>query len=85
MLSSRRPPGVVEFEALVAEVGLAVGAALRGLQRLRRFAEAAHDRHAAQTYRLPVPEGNTALRPTCSAAGKNLSEEETRSRRSVLF
>lgn len=49
MLSSRRPPGVVELETLVAEVGLAVGTALSGLQGLRRFAEAAHNRHAVQT------------------------------------
>lgn len=56
MLSSRGPPGVVEFETLVAEVCFAVGAALSGLQRLRRFTETTHYGHAAQSGRLPVPE-----------------------------
>lgn len=77
MLSSRRPPGVVEFETLVAEVGLAVGTALSGLQRLGRFTEATHDRHAAQTHCLPVPEGKTTLRQTCSAAENNRFKKET--------
>lgn len=61
VLSSRGSPGVVEFETLIAEVGLAVSAALRGLQRLRRFTEAAHDGDAAQTYCVPVPTGQTCV------------------------
>ena len=48
-------PGVVQFETLVAEVGLTVGAAFSGLQGLRGFTETTHDGHTAQTYRLPVP------------------------------
>lgn len=50
---------MVKFKTLVAEVGLAVGAALGGLQRLRRLAEAAHDGYAAQAQRVSVPEGCT--------------------------
>lgn len=42
MLGFLGAPGVVELEALVAEAGLALGAALGGLQ-LRGFAELAHD------------------------------------------
>lgn len=57
VLSPRRPPGVVEFETLVAEVGLAVGTALGRLQRLGRFTEPAQDGHAAQTYGVTVPAG----------------------------
>lgn len=59
VLSSRGSPGVVEFETLVAEVGLAVSAALGGLQRLRRLTEATHDGYAAQAHCVPVPEGQT--------------------------
>ncbi len=59
MLSSRGSPGVVEFETLVAEVGLAVSAAFSGLQRLRGLTETTHDGYAAQTYCVPVPKGQT--------------------------
>lgn len=59
MLSSRCSPGVVEFETFVAEVGLAVSTALRGLQRLRGLTETAHDGDAPETHRVPVPEGQT--------------------------
>lgn len=59
VLGSRGSPGVVEFETLVAKVGLAVSAALRGLQRLRRLTETTHDGYAAQTYCVPVPGGKT--------------------------
>lgn len=75
VLSSRGPPGVVEFETLVAEVGFAVGAALSGLQRLRRFTETAHYRHAAQADRLPVPEEEDEGQSSgkhCSTENKNL-------------
>ncbi len=54
-----RPPRVVEFKTLIAEVGLAVSAALSGLQRLRRLTETTHDGHAAQTDCVPVPKGQT--------------------------
>lgn len=57
MLRPRRPPRVVELKALIAEVGPAVAAALGGLQALRGLAELAHDGHAAQTDRVPVPAG----------------------------
>ncbi len=59
MLSSRGSPRVVEFKTLIAEVGLAVSAALSGLQRLRRLTETTHDGHAAQTDCVPVPKGQT--------------------------
>lgn len=55
------PPGVVKFETLVAEVGLAVGAALGGLQGLRGLTEAAHDGDTAQAQRVSVPEGSTRV------------------------
>lgn len=61
VLSSRGSPGVVEFETLVAEVGLAVSAAFSGLQRLRRLTETTHDGYAAQTYSVPVPKGQTGV------------------------
>lgn len=62
---------MVKFEALVAEVGLAVSAALRGLQRLRRLTEATHDGHAAQAQRVSVPEGGTWVqRDKCRKKGK---------------
>lgn len=63
MLGSGGPPGVVEFETFIAKVGFAVGAALGGLQGLRRLAESAHDGDAAQTQRVPVPDRdqNTSL------------------------
>lgn len=48
---------MVEFKTLIAEVGLAVSAALGGLQRLRRLTETTHDGHAAQTHSVPVPKG----------------------------
>lgn len=48
---------MVKFKTLVAEVGLAVGAALGGLQRLGRLTEATHDGDAAQAQRVSVPEG----------------------------
>lgn len=57
VLGSRGSPGVVEFKALVAEVGLAVCTALSGLQRLGRLTESTHDGYSAQTYRVPVPGG----------------------------
>lgn len=59
VLSPRSPPGVVKFKTPVAEVWLAVGAALGGLQRLRGLTEAAHDGDAAQAQRVSVPEGCT--------------------------
>lgn len=57
VLSAGGSPRVVEFETLVAKVGFAVSTALSGLQRLRRFTEGTHDGHTAQTYSVPVPEG----------------------------
>lgn len=57
VLSSRGSPGVVELETLIAEVGLAVSAALGGLQRLGGLAEATHDGDAAQTDGVSVPKG----------------------------
>lgn len=57
VLSSRGSPGVVEFETLVAEVGLAVSAALSGLQSVRRLTELAHHCHTAQTHCVSVPGG----------------------------
>lgn len=57
VLGARSPPWVVELEALIAEVGLAVGAALGGLQRLGGLAEAADDGDAAQADGVPVPWG----------------------------
>lgn len=62
VLSSGSSPGVVEFETLVAEVGLAVSTAFSGLQRLRRFTETTHDGYTAQTYSVPVPRGQTGGR-----------------------
>lgn len=62
VLSSGRSPGMVKFEALVAKVGLAVGAAFRGLQRLRGLAETTHDGHAAQTYCVSVPRGQMVFK-----------------------
>lgn len=59
VLSSRGSPGVVEFETLVAEVGLAVSTALSGLQGLRRLTETTHNGYAAQTDCVPVPKGQT--------------------------
>lgn len=50
---------MVEFETLIAEVGLAVSAALGGLQRLGRLAEPTHDGDAAQTDGVSVPKGQT--------------------------
>lgn len=55
VLGAGSPPRVVELEALVAEVGLAVGAALGGLQRLGGLAEAADDGDTAQADGVPVP------------------------------
>lgn len=52
---------MVEFKTLVAEVGLAVSAALSGLQRLRRLTETTHDGYTAQTYCVPVPKGHTGV------------------------
>ena len=57
VLGSGGSPGVVEFETLIAEVGLAVSTALRGLQRQRRFTETTHDGYAAQIYCVPIPGG----------------------------
>lgn len=48
---------MVELEALVAEVGLAVSTALGRLQRLGWLAEAADDGNAAQADGVPVPWG----------------------------
>lgn len=55
VLGTGSPPWVVELEALVAEVGLAVSTALGGLQRLGWLAEAAHDGNVAQADGVPVP------------------------------
>lgn len=71
VLGSRGSPGVVELKTLVAEVGLAVSAALGGLQGLRRFTEAAHDGDAAKTHCVPVPEGEDQVR-----AGTRQSKRE---------
>lgn len=57
VLGARSPPWVVQLEALVAEVGLAVSAALSGLQGLGGLAEAAHYGNAAQADCVPVPWG----------------------------
>lgn len=59
MLSSWCSPGMVEFETLIAEVGLAVSAAFSSLQRLRWLTKTTHDGDAAQTYCVPVPRGQT--------------------------
>lgn len=59
VLGTGSPPWVVELEALVAEVGLAVSTALGGLQRLGWLAEAADDGDAAQADGVPVPLGST--------------------------
>lgn len=64
MLCPRRPPWVIQLEALVAEIGPAVGAALGGLQRLRRLTELAHDGHTAQAHRVPVPGGGVGREAT---------------------
>lgn len=61
VLSPRCSPGMVKFETLIAEVRLAVGTALRCLQRLRRFTESTHDGYAAQAYCVPVPKGHTGV------------------------
>lgn len=52
-----RPPRVIELETLVTEVGPAVGAALGGLQSLRRLTELAHHGHVAQAHCVSVPGG----------------------------
>ena len=57
VLGPWRPPWVIQLETLVAEIGPAVGAALRGLQSLRRFTELAHHGHAAQAHCVSVPGG----------------------------
>jgi len=49
------PPRVVQLEALVAEVSLAVGTALGGLQGLGGLTEATQDGHTAQADRVSVP------------------------------
>ena len=49
VLSALGSPRVVEFKTRIAEVRLAVGAALGGLQGLRRLTETARDGDAAQT------------------------------------
>lgn len=59
VLCTGSPPWVVELEALIAEVGLAVSAALGGLQGLGGLAEAADDGDAAQADGVPVPWGQT--------------------------
>ena len=66
MLRPWRPPRVVQLETLVAEIGPAVGAALRGLQGLRGFAELTHDSHAAQTHCVSVPGGGVEARTSRS-------------------
>lgn len=57
VLGTGSPPRVVELEALVAEVGLAVSTALGGLQRLGGLAEATDDGDASQADGVPVPWG----------------------------
>lgn len=57
VLGTWRPPGVVELETLVAEVGPAVSTALSGLQGLRSLTEATHYSHAAQAHCVSVPGG----------------------------
>ena len=61
MLSSGSSPGVVEFEALIAEVGFAVSTAFSGLQSLRRLTETTHDGYTAQTDSVPVPRGQRGV------------------------
>lgn len=61
VLSSRGSPGVIEFETLIAEVGLAVSTALSCLHRLRRLTETTHDGYAVQAYSVPVPKGQTGI------------------------
>lgn len=55
MLRPRCPPRVVQLEALVAEIGPAVGAALCGLERLGRLTELAHHSHTAQADGVAIP------------------------------
>lgn len=57
MLCPWCPPWVIQLEALIAEIGSAVSAALGGLQSLRRFTELAHHSHTAETYCVSVPDG----------------------------
>lgn len=57
VLCPRRPPRVVQLEALITEIGSAVGAALSGLQSLRRLTELAHHSHTTQTHCVSVPDG----------------------------
>lgn len=57
MLRPWRPPRVVQLETLIAEISPAVGAALGGLQSMRRLTELAHHSHAAQTHCVSVPGG----------------------------
>lgn len=76
---------MVKFKTLVAEVGLAVGAALGGLQRLRRLTEATHDGDAAQAQCVSVPEGRTCVqRDKCRVGGREKKKKKalkTRERR----
>lgn len=76
VLSSRGSPGVVEFETLVTEVGLAISAALRGLQGLGRLTETTHDGYTAQTYCVPVPKGQTGVQGDKSRAKAILQQKE---------
>lgn len=78
VLSSGRSPRVVEFETLVAEVGLAVSAAFCGLQRLRRLTETTHDGHAAQTDCVPVPRGQTGVQGDKGRAKTTAKKESKR-------
>lgn len=57
MLCPWRTPRVIELETLIAEIGPAVGAALGGLQGLRRLTELAHHSHTAQAHCVSVPGG----------------------------
>lgn len=61
MLGPRRPPWVVQLEALVAVAGLAVHAALGGLLHSRWLAQVAHDSDCG-TGRLPVALHNALQR-----------------------
>lgn len=65
VLRPRRPPRVIQLEALVAEVGPAVSTAFGGLQSLRGFAELAHHSNAAQAHCVSVPGGTIALLGYC--------------------
>lgn len=84
VLGSRGSPGVVEFETLIAEVGLAVSAALTGLQRLRGLTETTHDGDAAQTYCVPVPKGQTGGQGDKGRAKAILQQKRKQERRSPL-